>query len=158
MIFKKNNLRARLTVLFGILFFLYAFFFPDPSPAEMPQQIFFQTKVTKSDKSLLSGAHSFVFKMYTAASGGTAVWTETQSLTPDSAGIVSCYLGSVTAFPSSLYFNTTYYLGIDIDSDGEMTPRVKIVPAACALNANYLDALDSTQFLRSDTADTMKAP
>ncbi|MFH0913638.1 MAG: hypothetical protein V1884_05100, partial [Candidatus Omnitrophota bacterium] len=134
-----------------------ALFFWQLAFAEIPQQLFFQAKITNKSGSVLTGAQSLTFRLYSESSGGTALWTETQSATADSSGVISCYLGATTAFPSSLDFNSTYYLSIEIGSDGEMSPRIKLVPALSALNADRFDGLDSVQFLRSDSADTMEA-
>ncbi len=146
---KKMGLTGVLIVLISALFSWDSVF------SDMPQQMFFQAKLTKKDGTSLSGTHNVTLRLYTASSGGTALWTETQSLTADASGIVSCYLGSATSFPSTMDFNSTYYLSIDVDSDGEMSPRIKIVPALASLNADRLDGLDSASYLRSDTADTM---
>lgn len=157
----KKMFTARLNLkTCAILIFLLtaALFFWESAFADLPQEIFFQAKLTTTGGTIVTGDHNVTFRLYNVSSGGSALWTETQSVTADSAGIVSCYLGATTAFPVSLDFNSTYYLSIEVDSGGEMSPRVKVVPAFSALNSDRFDGLNSAQFLRSDTADTMEAP
>ncbi|MFA4889075.1 MAG: hypothetical protein WC628_05835, partial [Candidatus Omnitrophota bacterium] len=147
----KNIIKKRVS----LLAFLFLFLFCGLVFAELPQQIFFQARLVKRDRSPLSGQHVVSFRLYSTLTGGSTTWTETQALTADTSGIISAYLGSVTAFPSNLDFNATYYISIEVDSDGEMTPRIKLVPAMAALNAGRFTGLAGTQYLRSDTAATM---
>ncbi len=89
------------------------------------------TGATASD-----GTYSVVFSLYTDETGGTAVWTETQSIAVVD-GVVSANLGSATAFPSTLTFDgATYYLGVKVGSDAEMAPRRKIGAVPTAFNSD----------------------
>jgi len=62
---------------------------------------------------------------------------------------------------SGVDFNQNVYLGVNIGGsgsaswDGEMTPRKQIASVPSAFEAGLLDGLDSTQFVRSDTSDTI---
>lgn len=78
------------------------------------------------------GSQAMTFKLYTAATGGTAVWTETQPDVEVSSGIYSAVLGSVT--PLNLAFTQVYYLGVTVGG-AEMTPRLQLTgsPYAFAL-------------------------
>jgi len=118
----------------AILIFLLtaALFFWESAFAQLPQQFFFQAKLTTTGGAVVTGTHNITFRLYEVDSGGAALWTETQSLNADSAGIVSCYLGSTTSFPSTMDYDGAYYLSIEVDGDGEMSPRIKIVPAFAA--------------------------
>ena len=79
-----------------------------------------------------NGAHNVTFTIYDAATAGTAVWTETQSVTT-TAGLFSVQLGDVTPIPTSALKGASRYLGIAIESDPEMTPREDLVsvPYCC---------------------------
>ena len=153
--FKKRASRIGLVGILTLV--LISIFSWEAVFADVPQQVFFQARLKKAGATTLSGSHSFIFRLYSASSGGTSLWSETQTLTADSVGVVSCYLGSSTMFPSTIDFNSTYYLSVEVDSDGEMSPRLKIVSSLGSLNSDRFDGLNSTQFLRSDTADTMEA-
>ncbi|MFA4888084.1 MAG: hypothetical protein WC628_00715 [Candidatus Omnitrophota bacterium] len=149
--FFQNKTKAAII----LLWLLGAMICFDFVSAELPQEIFFQARLTEKNRGVPTGSRRIKFRLYTSLSGGTVVWNEAQSLTPDSSGIISCYMASVNSFPADLNFNATYYLSLEVDNDGEMSPRLKLVPALGALNARRLAGLNYLQFLRSDTASTM---
>lgn len=79
------------------------------------------------------------FSFYTVSSGGSALWTETQSITPVN-GIYSVQLGNVTAFPADFFAsNDTLYLGIKVGADPEMTPRQQLTMTPYAFRAATAD-------------------
>ncbi|MBK8557239.1 MAG: hypothetical protein IPL65_16390 [Lewinellaceae bacterium] len=77
------------------------------------------------------GNYGIVFKLYTAETGGTAIWTETQSNVEVSSGIYSAVLGVVN--PLTVPFDQLYYLGITVGSS-ELTPRILLTSAPYALS------------------------
>jgi len=98
-----------------------------------------------------NGNYDFVFAIYSQqAPGGAAIWTETRTGGNQVAvndGIFQVNLGSVTALPGSVDFNTdNIYLGIKVGADVEMTPRVQFTASPYAFNADKLDGLDESAF------------
>lgn len=77
------------------------------------------------------GTYSMTFRLYTAESGGTAIWTENQSNIDVSSGIYSATLGTVE--PLNVPFTQLYYLGVTIGAT-EMKPRVLLTSAPYALS------------------------
>ncbi len=77
------------------------------------------------------GTYSITFRLYTQPTGGTALWSETQSSVEVSSGIYSATLGTVT--PLSVAFDQLYYLGVTVGST-ELTPRVLLTSAPYALS------------------------
>jgi hypothetical protein len=73
---------------------------------------------------IADGTYSIVFSIYTAATGGVAVWTETQSVTTVT-GEFSVLFGANVLNPLNLAFasDVNYYLGIKVGVNPEMTPR-----------------------------------
>ncbi len=121
------------------------------------QQISFQGKVVNANgTNVTNGSYTFVFRLYDAASGGTQLWTDTETLTVTD-GIFQYNLGSDTVnapLPGSVDFNTdNIYLGINFNSDGEMTPRVHFTAAPYAFNAKKVGGLTVT-----DTTGTLTIP
>ncbi|MFA7008682.1 MAG: hypothetical protein WC204_07455, partial [Elusimicrobiales bacterium] len=104
-----------------------------PARAAVPELINFQGKLTGADGKAVSRLVPIVFKFYTAAAGGSPVWTETRDITPDNYGIYSVMLGEIVPF--NLNFSVPYWLGVSVGSDTEMTPRYRIVPSAYSLYA-----------------------
>jgi hypothetical protein len=91
-----------------------------------------------------------VFKLYGASSGGTALWTETDSLSIH-AGVFQVNLGANTSL-SGIDFNAnpSLYLGITFNSDpaGEMSPRVQLQSVPYAFNADKVGGLTASQLVQ----------
>lgn len=152
---------VRFGTLFGVLFFVLAQLFlaiPTQAAVGINKQINFQGKVTNPDgTNVADGNYTFVFSIYSVASGGSSVWTDTETLTVDD-GIFQYNLGSDTVnapLPGSVDFNSdNIYLGITFNSDpaGEMTPRIRLTASPYAFNADELDGLDSTEIVQLSPA------
>ena len=118
------------------------------------KQVNFQGKVVNANgTNVANGTYTFVFNIYTQqAPGGTSVWTESKSLTVTD-GIFQTNLGSVTSLPGSVDFNTdNIFLGINFNSDGEMTPRIQFTAAAYAFNSDRLGGLTAASFAQLSPA------
>ncbi len=126
-----------------------------PAVAAINRQVNFQGKVVNlNGTNVTDGNYSFTFSIYTVASGGSPVWTETKTLAVAD-GVFQTNLGDVTSLPGSVDFNNSgLYLGINFNSDGEMSPRIRFTAAAYAFNADAVDGLDSTQLARTDANNT----
>ncbi|MEW5875913.1 MAG: tail fiber domain-containing protein [Candidatus Zixiibacteriota bacterium] len=82
---------------------------------------------------------SVVFTLYSVASGGTALWTETVNVTPDNEGRFNVLLGSTTPVPDSV-FRTDAYLGIKVGADAEMSTRHRIVSVGYSYRVGTVDS------------------
>ncbi|UCE07404.1 MAG: hypothetical protein JSW07_05065, partial [bacterium] len=79
--------------------------------------------------------YSITFSIYDVASGGSAIWIETQDVqTKD--GSYSVLLGSTTPLTPTIFSGPEKYLGIKVGSDPEMTPRKQIVSVAYAITSS----------------------
>ena len=98
------------------------------------------------------GALVFSFALYTSATGGTALWTEEQSITPDQ-GYFSARLGETAPFPTTLFDGSqgTLFLGITVGSDSEMAPRQQLTSTPFAMLA--LNAVQATHALSAESAN-----
>lgn len=123
--------------------------------AGINKQINFQGKVVNGNgTNVANGSYNFVFKIYDDPSLGGVheLWTETKSLTVTD-GIFQTNLGSSTSLPGSVDFNTdNIYLGINFNSDGEMTPRIRFTAAAYAFNSERLGGLTAASFAQLSPA------
>lgn len=97
------------------------------------------------------GALVFSFSLYGAATGGNALWTEEQSITPDQ-GYFSARLGESKPFPAALFNGSqgTLFLGITVGSDAEMAPRQQLTSTPFAMLS--LNAIEATHALSADAA------
>jgi Phage Tail Collar Domain len=102
--------------------------------AAVPATVGYQGRLYDQNGNPISGTLSVVFSLYPAASAGTAVWTETQSVT-FADGYFTAQLGSVTAFPASTFNGSVLYLGVKVGTDAEMTPRASVASVPYALAA-----------------------
>lgn len=110
----------------------------------------FQGKlVNKADGTNITDAnYNFTFKLYDAASGGNLLpsgtgWSETQNLAVTS-GIFRAGLGSSTAFPTTLDFNSdSIYLDVSFNGENFST-RVRLTAVPYAFNAQKVGGLTVT--------------
>jgi len=110
--------------------------------ADIPHLISYQGRLTDTEGApVADGTYSVTFRIYASEAGGSALWTETHSATA-SDGIFEVLMGSNTSL--DLPFDAQYYLGIQIDSDPEMTPRQKLASSGYAYRAEEADhAIDA---------------
>ena len=106
-----------------VFFFLLLFVVPKPISAQsVPTIISHQGRLLNASNQPVTSNVSVEFKIYDALTSGTQVWTETQSITPDSLGFYDTFLGGSTALPSSL--PNPSYLQITIQSE-TLSPRLQ---------------------------------
>jgi len=104
--------------------------------AAIPKLINYQGRLTDSQGQTITGTKSVTFRIYETESGGSPLWQEIHTATFDR-GIFNLFIGGVT--PLNLPFDKQYYLGIQVGSDPEMSPRQRLVSSAYAFtseNAN----------------------
>lgn len=83
------------------------------------------------------GDYSFTFKIYSAETGGTKHWEETQTIAVKR-GIFQADLGKGSAFGTQVNWNNAD-LWLEITFSGEvMSPRKRVLPAATAISAKTL--------------------
>lgn len=100
----------------------------------VPNTLNYQGTLTDSTgKPVTATAKPVTFKLYTSALGGTAFWTESQSV-PVTNGQFSAVLGSNISLPTENFTGNTY-IGITVDAGPEMLPRQKMTSVAYALKA-----------------------
>lgn len=86
-----------------------------------------------------NAAVSVTFKLYDVLTGGTPLYTETQTVTPSN-GTFNAQIGSVTAFPAALAFDKPYWLEIAVGAQ-TLTPRQPFASSAYAQRAAIADNL-----------------
>lgn len=107
---------------------------PNLSPGVMA----YQGYLTNAAGTPLTGNVNLTFRLYTVASGGTALWTEAHTsanAVPVNNGVFHTLLGSLVPIPSSAWNNPSLYLGVQAGADAEMTPRQPLGAVPVALQA-----------------------
>lgn len=110
--------------------------------AAVPSTLNYQGQLGNAAGAQVNGAVSITFALYDVATGGTAVWSETQSVTVNN-GLYYVTLGQTTALTPSL-FGVPLFLGIKVGTDAEMTPRTPLNSSATALRAQVAESLNCT--------------
>ena len=179
----KNNQKNKITrTVLGLVVVLTIFIFsyavaPLSSFATINKQINYQGKLTTpSSIAVADGNYNMTFGLYTAASGGSPIWTESFCYSPDNgvtcngtgadqrvpvaSGLFSTMLGSVHSLVG-IDFNQTLYLGVKIQgasstpsAELEMTPRKIIGSVPSAFVADTLQGLTPSSFFRTDAANS----
>ena len=132
-----------------------------------PTKMNFQGRLTDSaGNAKPNGVYNMTFRLFTASSGGSAVWTEVRAVSASTGvtvtnGLFSVRLGDATAIPASLFASGGLYLEVELPStatatcsgascaaytEGPMTPRNQMATSAYAFNSETLDGKDSSEF------------
>jgi trimeric autotransporter adhesin len=134
----------RLTRVLGIVFLSLAAGMCGFASAQVPDLLNYQGRLTDPGGNPVTASVPMVFKLYTVASGGAAVYTETQTVSV-TGGIFNVAIGTVT--PLNLPFDVPYYLGVTVGADAEMAPRQAVLSSAYAQRADTANLLAPTATL-----------
>ncbi len=86
---------------------------------------------------VLDNNYQITFRLYANESGGSPLWTEDQSLDIES-GIINAVLGSLK--PLDISFDQELWLGIGVQAETELTPRIPFTGSPYSFMA--LDLVD----------------
>jgi len=146
---------------------------PATASAAASDNLNFQARLQTAGGAIVpDGYYNIQFKLYSAASGGSALWTETYAYNSGSGactgplgandcrvrvvnGYVSVYLGSQTAFPGTMPWDQQLYLTMNIGGsvttgsyptmgDGEMSPRLKLTAVPYAMQSKQASQLSTS--------------
>ncbi len=107
--------------------------------AATPDKVSYQGFLTDGvGDPVANGSYSVNFTIYDAASGGTALWSETQSVSTAD-GLFSVWLGAVTPIAGTVFADSGRYLGIAVESDPEIVPRTEFVAVPYAYRVESVD-------------------
>ncbi|MBK9338565.1 MAG: hypothetical protein IPM98_19365 [Lewinellaceae bacterium] len=101
--------------------------------AQSPKVSVQGTLKTSTGTAVDDGEYSVIFKLYTQADGGSAVWTETADVELVG-GVYSHLLGSVEPI-NPTHFANTLFLGVTVGGS-ELTPRTELTYSPYALSVN----------------------
>ncbi|MBN2170409.1 MAG: hypothetical protein JW819_03690, partial [Candidatus Krumholzibacteriota bacterium] len=112
--------------------------------AAIPRMINYQGILTDADGSPSSGTFDLRFSIYPSDfPGDLPCWTELHEDVEVNGGLFNVILGGLTPIPAGL-FNTggddsERWIGIKVEGDPEITPRMRITSVPWALNADYAE-------------------
>ncbi len=92
----------------------------------------------------LSGSFSLSFSLYSAPTGGVALWTEAQTVTVTN-GLYQATLGNTTPLSSALFSGAqpATHLGVTVGTDPEISPRSALSSAPYSLNSASVEGFSS---------------
>lgn len=139
----RGSRTIRMTLMTLIVTLAVSAFLVVNAGAAVPQLINYQGKLTDNSGAPITSAVTLKFRIYDAPAGGTLLWgPESHPVTPDANGDYNVILGAGTppvAFPANLFAATPRYLGVEVNTDGEMTPRQQITAVAYSLRVATVD-------------------
>ena len=121
--------------------------------AASPNELSYQGRLKDDDGvAVADGSYDFVFTLYTALSGGTADWTESQTLTVTD-GYFSAQLGSVDGFLDAAGeeadFTVPLWLAVNVEGE-TLSPRVAINAVAYSFSSRSIESYASEAAAEAD--------
>lgn len=112
---------------------------------EIPKQIDYQGVLKTSAGVIVpDGNYPLTFKIYNDPTGGTALWSEAQTVAVAN-GIFSAHLGSTTPI-TTVPFNRIHFLGITLGTEPELSPRTMLTPSPYSfMTLSVMDNIVTTE-------------
>ena len=136
-----------LMVMGTVMFFLCSI-----SSADVPDSVNYQGKLTTASGGCLNDTVQMTFTIYADAFGIVSEWSETQTQVEVKEGIFNVLLGSVNPLPTSIFDGTAKYLGVQVESDPEMSPLKPMVTTAYAFGSHHAQEADTADYARAAPA------
>ncbi len=126
----------------------------DKATAGLPPTLSYQGMLTDlAGAPLADGIYNLTIRIYDQSAGGAALWQETQSVDLVG-GVFSTVLGAgIPPTLAAVDFNQHLWLGLEVETDGEMTPRTALTATPYSFIAGDLSpgvALGSLNGLTDD--------
>ena len=119
---------------------------------EIPHLMNYQGKLIDDMGTPLNGSFDLTFKIYNTSTGGSPLWSETQSGVTVTNGIFSIILGSVN--PINLSFDSQYWLEVMVGVE-TITPRRQLTSVGYSFRAQTADTAEHV-INGGPTSDTAK--
>ena len=107
--------------------------------AEVPQMLNYQGRLTDAGGEPISGDVSITFTIYTAATDGDPKWSETLGSVEVTCGLFSVLLGEAVPIADSVFNDSVRYLGIQVGTAAEITPRTRLISMPYAHRVSTVD-------------------
>ena len=121
----------------------------------IPRMLSYQGRLTDSlGNPVPDGNYQMTFRLYPDETGGTPFWSEAKTITVRN-GLFSALLGEVTPI-NAVPDNGEMWLGLQVASAPELTPRLRIVSSAFSFlsersaNSDLLQGRDTSYFARAN--------
>ncbi len=163
-IYRLMRAAGLFAIALASLMMAYFAFTTSVNSASPPTTMNFQGRLADSGGNIMpDGLYNMQFKLYTVASGGSSVWSETRETTTRvqlTNGLFSTQLGEANALSANVFNNANLYFEITMPTpatatcattscqvwESPMPTRQKLATSAYAFNSDTLDGLDSAAF------------
>jgi hypothetical protein len=137
--------------VFTRVIFLLVILFAITLYAQIPRTLSYQGVLTDAaGKPRPNPSYQFTFRLYDAATGGTVLWTEQKTL-PVNNGLFATALGDQVAFGAALKFDRQYWLGIQVDNEPELAPRIALTSVGYSFSSLRADTARVAMAASADT-------
>ena len=107
-----------------------------------PRLVNYQGVLTDTGGEPLDGTYDLTFRIYADSSQpGPVLWTESHAGVGVDAGLFNVILGETAPFPGSLFEEQELWMGVSVDADPEIVPRMRITSTPYALAADVADTV-----------------
>jgi len=117
-----------------------------PCRAQVPRLLGYQGRLLRADGTAATGTASVTFGVWDAQTGGTSLWTETQTLGL-SDGYYSTFLGLVAPPPATLFDGNACWVEVVVGSE-TLSPRMQVGAVPYAATAQSVVGSASVSTLR----------
>lgn len=151
-------------LLCSVVLLSASYFSPVQAAAGINKQVTFSGILYDDEGALVTGSVDLTFALYDTESEGVALWTGQYTAANNNPvsvidGFFRVLLGSGDGNELALDFNSdTYYLGVQVGTDPEMTPRERLGAAGYAINADTVDGLHASDFLSTELPLSLVGP
>jgi hypothetical protein len=121
----------RMLFVIGFVLAMLALLTACGTPA-LQNRMSYQGRLTDAGDNPVTGNRDMTFRLFTADSGGSAIWTETQNNVPVNTGVFNVVLGVNTALDEA-NFHQPLYLEVVVAGQ-TMTPRQQLLGAPYAFS------------------------
>ncbi len=140
----KTAMKARSLIAFAGVAVLFIFCFSANAQHEsyqFPRAINYQGLLTDNNGYPITDTLAMTFNIYETEGDVAPEWTETQDSVEVLHGVFSVTLGSVVPIDVDVFENLYRWLGIQVESDPEMTPRELLTATPYAYRTAYAGIL-----------------
>jgi hypothetical protein len=135
-----RNSKVYFSIIFGLIIFLV---FQQElkaqagSTSNSNEVINFSGIITDSNNLVADGEYSILFSLYNNQEDSSPVWSELHKNVIVQNGEINVQLGNAAIpNPIKIPFDKVYYLGIKINNDAEMNPRIELLPVPYSIRTN----------------------
>lgn len=122
--------------------------------AKLPGVINFSGVITDGANNIVKdGEYTILFTLYTAQEGGNPVWSEFHDKVKVENGEINVQLGGATIpNPISITFDKLYFLGIKLNGEEELSPRIELLPSPYSIRTSVANNVRNNSISSSKIA------